>query len=116
MNQYWVYILLCSDESYYTGVTNNIRERFTQHQQGIDPHCYTYERRPLKLVWAYEFDDIKDAIRCEKQLKGWSRKKKEALIRGDWKGIHTGELNGANREKLNRLLNNAEKAATLHKI
>jgi|SRR3989344_3658735 len=116
MNRYWTYILLCSDDSYYTGVTNKIRERFVQHQQGIDPQCYTYERRPLKLVWLSEFDDINDAIRCEKQIKGWSRRKKEALIRGDWKGIQTGALNSSNREKLDLLVKDAEKAASLHAI
>jgi putative endonuclease len=51
MKAYYVYILLCRDGSYYTGVTNNLEVRFVQHQEGHDPKAYTYKRRPLKLVF-----------------------------------------------------------------
>jgi putative endonuclease len=88
MKQYYVYILRCRDKSYYVGVTNNVDERLLQHQQGDNPMCYTYVRRPVTLVHVETFGDIKDAIAAEKQIKGWSRKKKEALIRGDEESLH----------------------------
>ncbi|GAB3232329.1 GIY-YIG nuclease family protein [Algoriphagus aestuariicola] len=84
MKAYFVYILECSDSSYYTGVTNNLTRRLDEHQSGLDPYCYTYPRRPIEMVFVQEFQEIKAAISFEKQLKGWSRKKKEAVINGDW--------------------------------
>ena len=84
MEIYYVYILLCSDGSYYTGVTNDINVRFRQHQEGIDPKSFTYKRRPLKLVYQQSFREINHAIAFEKQVKGWRREKKEAIINGDW--------------------------------
>ncbi|MFH1428440.1 MAG: GIY-YIG nuclease family protein [Candidatus Margulisiibacteriota bacterium] len=84
MKTYYVYILKCSDGSYYTGVTNNYEKRFVEHQEGIDKKCYTYNKRPLELVFYQEFNDINLAINKEKQVKGWSRKKKEALIKGEY--------------------------------
>ncbi len=50
--KFWVYILQCSNGSYYTGVTNNLELRIQQHEEGTDPHCYTYELRPLTLVFS----------------------------------------------------------------
>lgn len=79
MKNYFVYILKCSDESYYTGVTNNLEKRVNEHQSGIIKG-YTSSRLPVKLVFSETFSDINQAIRFEKQVKGWSRKKKEALI------------------------------------
>src|SRR5699024_618738 len=84
MKRMFVYILLCNDSSYYTGVTNNIERRFAEHQEGKNRKCYTFPRRPLELVFAKEFSGPKDAIAFEKQVKGWSRAKKEALMRADW--------------------------------
>jgi len=84
MNQYFVYILLCGDNCYYTGVTNNIERRIYEHENGLDPNSYTYKRRPLKLVFQESFSDINQAIAFEKQVKGWRRAKKEAIIKGDW--------------------------------
>ena len=84
MKQYFVYILKCSDNSYYTGVTNDIELRFSQHQSGKFPESYTYKRRPVELVFFYIFNDIIQAIAFEKQVKGWSRKKKEAIINDNW--------------------------------
>jgi putative endonuclease len=81
---YHVYILLCSDGSYYTGVTNDLDVRLRQHQEGIDPKAFTYKRRPLKLVFYETFGDINQAIAFEKQVKGWRREKKEAIINGKW--------------------------------
>ena len=84
---YWVYIVKCRDGKYYTGVTNNLDRRLMEHNEGINPSCYTYQRRPVELVYEEHFHDIKEAIAWEKQLKGWSRKKKEALIRKDFEEI-----------------------------
>lgn len=84
MNIYYAYILKCADNFYYTGVTNDIEERFRQHQSGYNERSYTYSRRPVELVFQYEFNDIHQAIAFEKQVKGWNRKKKEAIINGEW--------------------------------
>ena len=85
---YYVYILKCSDGSYYTGSTSDLDRRVWEHQQGVMPTAYTHKRRPVELVWAYETERYRDALTYERQIKGWSRAKKEALIRGDWDGIH----------------------------
>ena len=87
MREYYVYILRCADGNYYTGVTNDYRRRFCEHQDGHNPTCYTYKRRPLLLVHVSTFHYVLDAIAFEKQLKGWSRKKKEALIVTDFEKI-----------------------------
>jgi putative endonuclease len=81
-----LYILKCADGSYYTGVTNNER-RLNEHENGDDPKSYTFNKRPVKLVFTEEFSDPHVAFAKEKQIKGWSRKKKEALIRGDWEEL-----------------------------
>lgn len=80
---YWVYIVRCKDGKYYTGVTNDLDRRLQEHNGGINSKCYTYERRPVVLMYEEHFHDINQAIAWEKQLKGWSRKKKEALFRRD---------------------------------
>ncbi len=87
MNQYYVYILKCSDNTYYTGVTNNLEKRFAEHNTGTDPKSYTFKRRPVSLFHFETFGDINQAIQFEKQVKGWSRKKKEALAEGNWEKI-----------------------------
>ncbi len=84
MRKYYVYILKCSDGSYYTGVTNDIERRVYEHQEGLIGGCYTHNRRPVKLVYIEESSDIISVISREKQIKGWTRSKKEALIRGDY--------------------------------
>jgi putative endonuclease len=86
-HNYFVYILECIDQSYYTGVTNNIERRFWEHETGVDIECYTYTRRPLKLRYCERFQNVERAIAWEKQLKGWSRKKKEALFVDNWEEI-----------------------------
>jgi putative endonuclease len=78
-----VYILLCTDDSYYTGVAQDLDYRIWQHETGFFAHCYTFYLRPVKLVWSKSFEDHHEAMRFEKQVKGWSRKKKEALIVND---------------------------------
>lgn len=84
MNSYYVYILKCNDQSYYTGVTNNLDRRLAEHNSSGNNINYTSTRRPLELVFSQEFFDIKQAIALEKQIKGWSRKKKTAFIEEDW--------------------------------
>lgn len=83
-HNYYVYILQCSDGFYYTGVTNDVDKRVEQHNEGLDPNCFTFKRRPVILKYYEHFVNIKNAIEYEKQLKGWSRKKKEALINKDY--------------------------------
>ena len=84
MRTYYVYILQCSDNSYYTGVTNDIERRVIEYNQGEDKQAYTFRKRPVKLVWFEYFNDVNQAIGKEKQIKDWSRKKKEALITNDF--------------------------------
>ena len=84
MKTYYVYILKCADSSYYTGLTNNLESRLTQHNSGLNPESYTFERRPVNLVFSQDFNDINQAILFEKKIKKWSAKKKTALINGDY--------------------------------
>jgi putative endonuclease len=84
MKTMYVYILECSDKSYYIGVTNNLERRFEEHEKDLNRNCYTYLRRPLKIVFYEMFNDPNLAITFEKKIKGWSRKKKEALIKKEF--------------------------------
>ena len=80
----YVYILRCADGSYYVGSTRtSLDQRIAQHNAGTFGG-YTARRRPVQLVFQENFDRITDAIAAERQLKGWTRAKKEALIRGDF--------------------------------
>jgi len=81
--RYYVYILRCADDSYYTGITNDIRRRLKEHQSAYNGTSYTASRRPVTLVYCCRFKYVLNAIAWEKQLKGWSRKKKEALMYGE---------------------------------
>lgn len=76
-----MYILLCSDGSYYTGSTNNLELRIAQHQNGEGAN-HTKKHLPVTLVYYEEYSRIDEAFYREKQVQGWSRKKKEALING----------------------------------
>src|SRR5919107_6380836 len=84
----WLYILRCADGSYYVGTSrsDDVDTRISQHQQGTFGG-YTARRRPVTLVYAAHFDRIDDAVAAERQIKGWSRAKKEALIRGDFQTL-----------------------------
>lgn len=84
MKFYYVYILLCSDGLTYTGFTNNISRRFEEHQNGRNKSCFTFNRRPLELIFYQEFNDAEQAIYFEKKIKKWSGKKKIALSNGDY--------------------------------
>jgi len=80
----FVYMLRCSDGSYYVGTTRAaLEQRVAQHNAGYFGG-YTAKRRPVEHVFAEEFERITDVIAAERQLKGWGRAKKEALIRGDF--------------------------------
>jgi putative endonuclease len=80
----WLYILLCADGSYYAGTTReSLDRRLAEHQAGTFGG-YTARRRPVTLVYHQAFERITDAIEAERQVKGWRREKKEALIRGDF--------------------------------
>ena len=84
MKTYFVYIIKCSDDSYYTGFTNNLDRRMIEHNEGKNKDSYTFDKRPIELVWFETFNDVLNAIAIEKQIKGWTRVKKEALIKEDW--------------------------------
>jgi putative endonuclease len=84
MQKYFVYILECSDKSYYTGFTNDLDRRIKEHAEGIDSSCYTFKKRPVQLVFFTEMNDPNQGIALEKQIKGWTRAKKEALITGNF--------------------------------
>jgi len=80
-------MLLCADVSFYVGSTRkSLEERLAEHKTGI-PRSYTISRRPVALVWSQEFATITDAVAVERQIKGWNRAKKEALIAGDFDSI-----------------------------
>lgn len=82
MKIYHVYILLCSDGTYYTGLTNNLDRRISEHKYGTDINSYTFSRRPVSLVYTAQFTYILKAIAFEKKIKKWSQKKKRLLIDG----------------------------------
>ena len=79
MHYYYVYILKCHDGTFYTGITNNITRRIIEHQAGINEDCYTFFRRPVKLIFHQDFLEVEQAIYFEKKIKKWSHHKKEAL-------------------------------------
>jgi len=81
--RFYVYILECADGSYYTGHTDDLENRLAQHEQNTFK-CYTSSRLPVKLVFYDEFPSRDDAFTRERQIKGWSRRKKQALIKEDW--------------------------------
>ena len=79
---------------------NDLERRLWEHKTGIDKDCYTYERRPVELKYYQRFQYVPEAIKWEKQLKGWSRKKKEALFNEDWneiKRLAKSSANGASQ-------------------
>ena len=83
---FYVYILQCTESSYYAGHTDDIELRMAAHEMGMIKG-YTWGRRPVRLVFVQDFPSRDDAFQRERQIKGWSRAKKEALICGDWGGL-----------------------------
>ena len=80
------YILRCADGSYYTGHTDSLESRIAAHERGELPG-YTHTRRPVRLVYAEGFYSREEALASERQIKGWRRAKKEALIKRDWERL-----------------------------
>jgi putative endonuclease len=87
MKTYYVYILQCSDKTYYTGITNNLDRRIEEHISGFNKDSYTSKRRPVVLKFFTRFTDPNAAILFEKKIKKWSAKKKEALINEDYEKL-----------------------------
>lgn len=83
-HNYYVYIVQCADGFYYTGITNDVERRVIEHNEGINPTCFTFKRRPVILNYFEHYTEVLQAIPREKQLKGWSRAKKEALFIQDF--------------------------------
>ncbi len=87
---FYVYILRCADNTLYTGYTGGLKRRFKQHQSGSIPRSYTKARRPVKLVWATEFETKDEARAHERKLKSWKAARKETLIVQDQ--AHTDQI------------------------
>ena len=83
----WVYMLRCADGSFYVGSTRDLELRVAQHNSNDEGAAYTRRRRPVELVWAAECEHIGEAFALEKQIQGWSRRKRQALIDGDYDSI-----------------------------
>ncbi|GAA4775354.1 hypothetical protein GCM10023219_23540 [Stakelama sediminis] len=83
---FWTYILRCADGRYYTGQTDDLERRVSEHHHGGFSD-FTSRRRPVALVWSQEFPTRTEALEAERRIGGWSRAKKEALIRGDWESV-----------------------------
>jgi len=81
-----LYVLRCADGSYYVGSTTNLELRVAEHEAG-EGGAYTSQRLPVRLVYTCEFDTLHEAFLRERQVKGWSRRKKEALVRGDYEAL-----------------------------
>src|SRR3954468_20847109 len=82
----YVYMLRCADGSYYVGSTHDLEARLWQHQSGFGA-AYTRTRLPVELVWHAEYEHVGEAFTWEKRIQGWSRAKREALIRGDFAAL-----------------------------
>lgn len=83
----YLYILECADGSYYTGSTWDLEKRLWEHQNGLGAN-HTAKHLPVKLVYCEECERVEDAYTREKQIQGWSRKKKQALMDGDMNKLH----------------------------
>lgn len=97
MKTYFVYILKCSDNTYYTGITSNLTKQIIEHQSGKHIDSYTFKRRPIYLEIYAEFTNVDIAIQTEKQIKKWSKVKKEALINNEY-----GKLPNLAKKKFNK--------------
>ena len=83
----YMYILLCSNGKYYTGSTKNLEKRIAEHKNGEGAN-FTKKHLPVELIYYEEYKRIDVAFYREKQVQGWSRKKKEALINGEYEKLH----------------------------
>ena len=105
-----VYIIRCSDASYYVGHTDDLEKRISDHNAGLLSAC-TRKRRPVKLVFSEEFQSREEALARERQLEGWSRAKKEALIAGNWERLR---LLSRSTTEIRRAAGEARAAASMH--
>jgi predicted GIY-YIG superfamily endonuclease len=86
MQPFFVYMLRCSNGSFYVGHTDDLEKRMAEHDAGVG--CdHTRRLRPVTLLYVCEFPTREEALASERQLKGWSRAKKQALVEGDWDRI-----------------------------
>jgi len=83
---FWTYLLECADGSFYAGHTDDLDARISQHRLGV-PKCCTSTRLPVALVWSQAFGTREEALAAERQIKGWNRRKEQALVRDDWDEI-----------------------------
>ena len=97
-----IYILLCADGSYYVGSTDDLEGREEAHNDGRGA-TYTFPRRPVQLVYSESYQSLEEAIRRERQLKGWNRAKKKALIVGDAAGLKQLSKGGSSRGTISGL-------------
>ena len=88
MKFYYVYIVECSDKLLYTGITNNLVRRISEHNSGVNKTSFTFKRRPVNLIFSQEFNDVNQAIYFEKKIKKWSAVKKRALSKDDDLMLH----------------------------
>ena len=95
---FWAYMLHCADRSFYVGHTEDLDVRIGAHQSGVI-RGYTSMRLPVTLVWADEFPTRYEALQAERQIKGWGRAKKLALIRRDWATISALARNSKEKER-----------------
>lgn len=84
MQDFYVYILRCNDNSFYVGHTDDIETRMAAHEVRRYPKCYTASRLPVMVVFVQETSSRGEAFEAERQIKNWSRSKKQALIDGDF--------------------------------
>ena len=90
-----LYVLLCADGSYYTGTTRReVDERVSEHAQGLIAGCYTARRLPVTLAFSEYYERVDEAIAAERRIKGWSRAKKEAYMRGDFDALPASSKRG----------------------
>ena len=109
----YMYILKCADGSYYTGSTIDLERRLQQHQEGEGAN-FTKKHLPVELIYFEEFQRIDKAFYREKQIQGWSRKKKEALIEGDYQKLPELSKNYTQYGSADSTLRQAQGADTLH--
>jgi predicted GIY-YIG superfamily endonuclease len=83
----YTYIVRCADDSYYVGSTWDLEARVWQHNSPTLGAAYTRRRQPVVLIWSCWFDSIEQAFRFEKQVQGWGRRKREALVRGEYDAL-----------------------------
>lgn len=112
---YYVYIILCYDNTYYTGLTDDLIRRFEEHVNGTYESCYTFKRRPLILKYYESIPFLPDAIEREAQIKGWSKAKKLALVEGNFHKLQLlSQCNNLSHHKFKNLENGLDSARPLN--